>query len=199
MQRQRRSLRGRKQPSSRLYPLRTPCMSFRLMFTLADGMFRLGIGASLPKDIADGDSRRSKLSTNDQLRKKLLGKRPLPGVAATSHASGHVASKPTGVVKNHKPAVASTMDEEDIEADGRSSLGKSKRRKKIHVEKTLDLSSAEDAEDLKEGSVGTTPKRPANFLDEVLAAKEKKRRKKSKSKKAKQGSPVEVTMSNEQV
>ena len=149
----------------------------------------------MPKDIADGDSRRSKLSSNDQLRKKLLGKRPLPGVAATSQATGHVGSKPTGIVRNHKPAVAIALEEEDVEADGRSSLGKSKRRKKFHVEETLDQSSEEDGRDEKEGiSLGKNSKRSANFLDEVLAAKEKERRKKSKSKKGKQESVVDGVM-----
>ena len=94
---------------------------------------------------------------------------------------------------------APALDDDDVEADGRSSLGKSRRRKTRQEGLPPAPVRAEDAVDGEPSSVESAPhgsKRRVNFLDEALAAKEKKRRKRTKKKK--QEPQLHVVPSDEQ-
>jgi hypothetical protein len=155
---------------------------------------RLGLGGVIPKD---GEVKRDTLSSNDKLRKQLLGSdyakkhadRKRRAEAKDSHRSPLTAgSKP-------RPAQPKPRVEDDSEDDGgRSSLGKSKMgafKRPHHPNARSNENDALDAEDPKvDGPTGSPrpPKRASNYLDEVLADRSRKKHKKSKKKKQ-----IEVT------
>ncbi|MCJ1243302.1 hypothetical protein MMC30_000499 [Trapelia coarctata] len=147
----------------------------------------LGLGAPLPKDVKEGDARRQELSSNDRLRKQLLGKEfaKLYGKGGKGEKGGFglvpVGSKPRPV---DKPKLA---EEQDDEGEGRSSLGRMKRRPQVKKAEPEDLGS--DSGDVDRSSVmkkkepSRSSKRIGSYLDEVLAEKQrKKQRKKQKNK-----------------
>jgi len=147
----------------------------------------LGLGAPLPKDVKEGDARRQELSSNDRLRKQLLGKEfaKLYGKGGKGEKGGFgsvpVGSKPRPV---DRPKVVPEQDEEE---EGRSSLGRTKRRPHDEKVEAEDLGS--DGGDVDRRSVtnkkepSRPSKRTASYLDEVLAEKQrKKQRKKQKNK-----------------
>ncbi len=131
----------------------------------------MGLGASLPKE---GEIKRLKIDTDEKLRRQILGKdyKKLQssgtrlGVGSSSALVGHVGVKP-------RPTVA--MQEADGSEDegGRSSLGKLKRRK-LHQQ--IGEIQAETVTSIKTRS----PQKAANYLDEVLAERSRKRIKKSR-------------------
>ena len=152
---------------------------------------RLGLGATMPKD---GDVKRQDLSSNDKLRKQLLGK----DFAKLYERSGSGGKSGLGVLpmgSKPRPTAAKRAVENDEEDEGgRSSLGKSKRRRKA------DKQGSDEAWD----GTGTTksvesnleelvsrPKKPSNYLDEVLADRERKKetKKRKGNKKGVNGSP----------
>ncbi|KAF3480750.1 uncharacterized protein GIQ15_06097 [Arthroderma uncinatum] len=119
---------------------------------------KLGLGAPIPQKEADGSIKRTELSSNDKLRKQLLGKNfrktEAPG---PKNAGSRI--KQTGSTPNQANEVAEDSDEED----GRSSLGKSKRKGNSE-----DQSSA-----VKTGS--GVKKRTGSYLDEVLSQRKPKK------------------------
>lgn len=151
---------------------------------------RLGLGAPLPAAIKDGDARRQDLASNAKLRRQLLGKdfQRLQGEGAKGNksVSGSVllGSKPRPV-----PAKRELVSEDEDEA-GRSSVGKSKRKK---VASRLGVADGQDGEDVKAPDGGAAqvpddprpPKKASNYLDEVLAERSWKKQKKKNKKKRK--------------
>lgn len=141
---------------------------------------RLGLGAALPKD---GDVKRQELSTNDKLRKQLLGKdhaKKQNKEAMKAHRPGQMnTSKPRPISTKLEPPVYDSDDE-----GGRSSLFKSKRkRSQGNEDPTKDTTSIQkqssprgDPEDAL--AVWSLNKGKGNYLDEVLAEKSRKKQKK---------------------
>lgn len=151
-------------------------------------MGRLGLGASLPADVKDGDARRQELTSNDKLRKQLLGKnfQQLQGKgrggSKSAPGSGQRGSKP------RPAAVKRDWESEDDDEIGRSSLGKSKRKKVAAMQEAADGGDVEDVRALDGGGVenfddARPPKKARNYLDEVLAEKSRKKQKKKNKKK----------------
>ncbi|KAL8715073.1 MAG: hypothetical protein Q9220_001030 [cf. Caloplaca sp. 1 TL-2023] len=158
----------------------------------------LGLGAHVPDDMKDGDLKKQKLTSDDKLRKQLLGKDYAKLAKNPKHihdgrgVTGHVGpmgSKPRPTLEKRN------VDEGDSDEEGgRSSLGKQKRRK---YEKALIV------EDEQEGTMGALEgeqihgkqgardhsKTVISYLDEVLLRKQgtKKEKKKKKKKKKKTG------------
>ena len=91
-------------------------------------VIRLGVGAPLPKDVADGSFKRRELSSNDKLLKQLLGKKIAK--AAKVHPTTN-SSKSSGLSQNlgSKPVKPPIRQEESEDEEGRASIFKSKRTK----------------------------------------------------------------------
>ncbi|MCJ1392079.1 hypothetical protein MMC18_004946 [Xylographa bjoerkii] len=144
----------------------------------------LGLGAPLPQDIKNGDERRHELSSNDKLRKQLLGKE----FARLYGKTGSAAKKEFGALplgSKPRPVATKQVVEEEVEEEaGRSLLGKPKRRI------GPDLQEAEEVErrggrnePLPYFNTGgkssmSSSKRGSTYLDEVLAEKLRKKKKK---------------------
>ncbi|KAK2852173.1 hypothetical protein FQN49_005302, partial [Arthroderma sp. PD_2] len=116
----------------------------------------LGLGAPIPQKEADGSIKRTELSSNDKLRKQLLGKN-----FRKSEASG--LKNASSRIKQTAPAQSQAEMAEDSEEDGRSSLGKGKRKGN-----TENQSSASNAD-------SGTKKRTGSYLDEVLSQRKPKK------------------------
>ncbi|KAL8837610.1 MAG: hypothetical protein Q9170_002453 [Blastenia crenularia] len=149
----------------------------------------LGLGAKPPEIIKDGDPKRQKLSSNDVLRRQLLGK---------DHAKLRSKIEQRGVVpggsggtmlvgSNPRPAPAKRKLEDESSGDegGRSSLGKKKLRSTNAREEKKEV----EAETMRPPDHEQEPQEPkrnakvgGSYLDEVLSQKEKKRREKRKKK-----------------
>lgn len=140
---------------------------------------RLGLGASIPKE---DEVKRQKLETDEKLRKQLLGKDykrfQNSGVRIGDKIGlgmGQTGPKP-------RPTSMRQVDESEDEG-GRSSLGKSKRRKlgkeQNNVVVTTDMKPEAISAETARPSTARLPKKRSNYLDEVLAKKSQKKRKKS--------------------
>jgi len=151
---------------------------------------RLGLGAPLPKDIPDGDRRRQELSSNDKLRKQLLGK-GFPKLQARVLEKSKVGSGGRQVFARPRTTPVKRQleeEEEEEEEGGRSSLGKSKRQM-VKVgspdggdEVDDDARPSSNVKAIPTGNDGGR-KSASNYLDEVLAEKSQKRRRNKKRKK----------------
>ena len=135
--------------------------------------------------------KREQLSSNDKLRKQLLG-----SDYARKHKNGDrrngeqiVKSNPFPTGSKPCPTPSKQYAEDDSDDDrGRSSLGKSKQRAtKNRVQQSInpdenDLAKPDKTE--KDGLLESRPpKRSSNYLDEVLADRSRKKHKKSKKQK----------------
>lgn len=78
----------------------------------------LGLGAPIPKEFLDGDVKRRELSSNDRLRRLMLGKKP-----------GLSASKPRDGLEKAGSVKRGLKEESSDEEEGRSALGKAKKAK----------------------------------------------------------------------
>jgi len=136
------------------------------------------VGATVPED---GDVKREGLSSNETLRRQLLGrdykkvrvgKGPLGGVAV-------VGSKPRPLGSTRE------IGQESGDEEGRSSLGKSKRKRRVEETEEGAGVSDEEVTRVSKASMGTSrpQKRAVNYLDQVLAEKSRRQRKKSKKRK----------------
>ena len=145
------------------------------------GNYRLGVGATVPKD---GDVKREELSSNDKLRRQLLG-RDYKKLQLAKREKGQ--SEGIGVAGS-KPRPAGPkreVEQESEDENGRSSLGKSKRKRQVEQTKEdADVSNGEISK-ATEATVGTSPqpKRAMNYLDQVLAERARRKHKKSKKRK----------------
>ena len=150
---------------------------------------RLGLGAKVPEDSNDGDLKRQKKSSNEQLRKQLLGSHYKKGQMMASETgfqkvapvNGLIGSKPRPVAE--KREIESSESEED--EGGRTSLGKSKRNKKIIQDQGMDTVTPIDHEHamslFSDHEAGTKPAlKASNYLDEVLAQGTRKKKRMGK-------------------
>ncbi|EDN11245.1 DUF3245 superfamily domain-containing protein [Histoplasma capsulatum] len=162
---------------------------------------KLGLGAPIPKSQEDNSFNRTELSSNEKLRKQLLGKNykkftskvPVNG----SRDPRLVLEKKQQQHRQH----AKEQPQSDDEDEGRSSLGRNKR--KIVTEKTIQAGTDDgaaiaiptttatpngngDIDDLKsdDGSPQRSAqrKKPASYLDELLSERSKKKKRKRNKK-----------------
>jgi hypothetical protein len=171
-----------------------------LLLKCLNNLHSLGHGAEPPKDDIEGLPRRKNMSSLDELRKQLQGKRPNNRTPNSRTAPGPVASLSKGPAKQNGMRHRITGDSSDDEEVGRSGTvslsrrGANKAQVKAQQEEPEDINVVEehgeamDVVDAKQSSPPPIPpssvkKRPTSFLDEVLAekaARKKKKRKRNK-------------------
>lgn len=150
---------------------------------------RLGLGAKILENIKDGDLQRQKLSVNDELRKQLLGRDHARIQAKTNggrNGMGGIVPGPGPMMAGSKPRPESLkrpiQEESEGEEGGRSSLGKTRKKKQVQVRlgENADAVVAEELNDRQEEPAVTanTHKRLNRYLDEVLARREGNKKKK---------------------
>lgn len=167
---------------------------------------RLGLGAPLPKDIADGDGRRGELSSNARLRRQLLGREMarIQGRGGAAGKGGVGGGGRVGLVRRPRPAAAvvggkrrvdgddgEEEEEEEEREGGRSSVGKAKRRivdVSMGGDGVEEVDGGEDGKALRGGKMGAVVgeggrKAAGSYLDQVLAEKSLKKMKKKKRRK----------------
>lgn len=146
---------------------------------------RLGVGAPLPEKAADGSWNRTELSSNDKLRKQLLGRNYDKVMKATA------LNKPTPQSAGPAPAKttsATPAKEESDDEEGRAAIvGKKRKAGSSHIKKTpvvdsgtTDKVDGDDSVPTKEvPSKGPSKgrKKATSYLDELLAERSKKRKK----------------------
>lgn len=136
--------------------------------------------------------KRQDLSSNEKLRKQMLGN----DYVKRLKQRGREGSKPGRGLQGmgSKPRPASTKrevdDDESEEDEGRSSLGKSRqdaKRRRVEPENEADVDATVDGEEAGGDVEGDSKpqKKASNYLDEVLAERSQKKRKKNKKKKHK--------------
>ncbi|KAK7530592.1 uncharacterized protein J3D65DRAFT_129845 [Phyllosticta citribraziliensis] len=133
-----------------------------------------GVGAEIPKEIADGSFRRQHLSSNKELAKMLL-----PKGALRAQAMDKKAPVPRPAPK--KPERPAPKQDDSDDEEGRAAMFKSKRPRKSPVE-TRNANSDESDDEVKgkASQSRTTPERKKKrmtFLDEVLEERAKKKKK----------------------
>ncbi|KAL8745688.1 MAG: hypothetical protein Q9184_007842 [Pyrenodesmia sp. 2 TL-2023] len=164
----------------------------------------LGLGAKVPDDLKDGDMKRQKLTSNDLLRRQLLGKDHAKARSQGGHR--HADQKAPGATlpvgsKPRPAALKRKADDSSEDEGGRSSLGKRKHLKYISTGKSGGegselVAEAMDHKDKRRErpEVIKSSRRSTNYLDEVLSQKNEK---KHKSKKKKKGPQDMVTASDQ--
>lgn len=134
----------------------------------------------MPKKAADGSWERTELSSNDKLRKQLLG-RNWEKMSAQAAPVGTQPGKPNPtkpqLQETRNKNAGNTSDEDEDE--GRSSLGKNKRKRTVQDQQDVDETSGS-----KESTSAATPKRSGakktgSYLDEVLSQRKKKKKNKT--------------------
>ena len=153
---------------------------------------RLGLGAPLPKEVLDGDANRQELSSNDKLRKQLLGKDFRKLQAKSIGGRGGLSR--SGVTQpGSKPRPINTeraLDHDDKDEDeegGRSSVGRSKRHRLDAVMTVGDeqegiVAESKAPNEAFESTSSRSTKRSRSYLDQILQEKSHKKQKKKKQK-----------------
>ncbi|EEH03353.1 conserved hypothetical protein [Histoplasma capsulatum G186AR] len=162
---------------------------------------KLGLGAPVPKSQEDNSFNRTELSANEKLRKQLLGKNYKK---FTSNMPVNGSRDPRLLLEKKQQQHrqhAKEQPQSDDEDEGRSSLGRNKR--KIVTEKTIQAGADGgaaiatptttattigngDIDDLEsdDGSPQRSAqrKKPASYLDELLSERSKKKKRKKNKK-----------------
>ncbi|KAL9005128.1 MAG: hypothetical protein Q9188_002082 [Gyalolechia gomerana] len=145
----------------------------------------LGLGAKPPEDVKDGDLKRQKLTSNDVLRRQLLGKdharlyskhHQRPG-----EQRGTTGILPAGSKPQHASTIRKLEEESSGDEGGRSSLGNRKHgrldvnegQKEVETVSTYQRQRQNERQQSLKHTRAT-----GNYLDEVLSRKEKKHKKK---------------------
>ncbi|KAH0542197.1 hypothetical protein FGG08_003418 [Glutinoglossum americanum] len=147
---------------------------------------RLGLGAPIPKEFADGDTKKQKeFILNDKIRRRMIGNRP-----------SDLPSRPQGQLKRGPPvgnAGANTPRsgtgraaevETDSDDESRSSLWRTKHPKVPPTSESANGRSG-NAVVASPRERPSTSKRRTNFLDEFLLEKSKKRKGNDRASKSK--------------
>ncbi|OQD68521.1 hypothetical protein PENDEC_c034G04197 [Penicillium decumbens] len=146
----------------------------------------LGVGAPLPEKAADGSWNRTELSSNDKLRKQLLGRNYDKVMKAAA------ANKPTtlnaGSAAKATTATPAKSEESDDEEGRAAMVGKKRKTGPARAKKT----TMEDNDRIPDEVNGDEPvptkeasskppskgrKKATSYLDELLAERSKKRKK----------------------
>ncbi|EER44771.1 conserved hypothetical protein [Histoplasma capsulatum var. duboisii H88] len=163
---------------------------------------KLGLGAPIPKSQEDNSFNRTELSSNEKLRKQLLGKNYKK---FTSNMPVNGSRDPRLLLEKKQQEHrqhAKEQPQSDDEDEGRSSLGRNKR--KIITEKTIQAAADDGAAmatptttaapNGKNGDIGDLKsddgsprrsaqrKKPASYLDELLSERSKKKKRKKNKK-----------------
>ncbi|KAK2760319.1 hypothetical protein FQN54_002387 [Arachnomyces sp. PD_36] len=139
---------------------------------------KLGLGAPLPKKAADGSWERTELSSNDKLRKQLLGRnweKMKPTIE--KHPGNPNAPKPRPQETREKNAGNNSDD--DDSGEGRSSLGKNKRRKTTQGQQDVNEAVKGEQSLSTKTRKGTQSQKAGSYLDEVLSQRKKKKKNKA--------------------
>ena len=136
---------------------------------------RLALGARLAKD---GEVKRGEVSTDEKLRKRLLGK----GYAKDQGNKSKKIEKPVrgSMPFGNKPCLtpANRGAESDSDEGGRSSLGKSRQdRRQVRAR-----SETEPRVCVKPRKYKEVPRKASNYLDEVLADRTLQKQRRSEKK-----------------
>ncbi|MCJ1272030.1 hypothetical protein MMC22_011936 [Lobaria immixta] len=144
----------------------------------------LGLGASIPKE---DEIKREKEKTDEILRRQILGKDYKKWQAKRASDGSNLGSGvgQGGVKSRPAPVKRPVVDESDDEG-GRSSVGRSKRQKLDEALRNGILEARVEDIHPDEATASQAPKKPSNFLNEVLANKSHNKSKKDKKKKKKQ-------------
>ncbi|KAJ5659138.1 hypothetical protein N7507_005589 [Penicillium longicatenatum] len=151
----------------------------------------LGVGAPLPEKAADGSWNRTELSSNDKLRKQLLGKNydRFMKAEAEKKAAAKASTAAAQAAKTAAAAANQQDEESDDDEEGRlASIGRNKRKAAPLKAKTKVVNGedkgSQDEQDVpsaKEVPVRQAPlkgkKKATSYLDELLAERAKKRKK----------------------
>ncbi|KAJ5631666.1 uncharacterized protein N7484_011766 [Penicillium longicatenatum] len=151
----------------------------------------LGVGAPLPEKAADGSWNRTELSSNDKLRKQLLGKNydRFMKAEAEKKAAAKASTAAAQAAKTAAAAANKQDEESDDDEEGRlASIGRNKRKAAPLKTKTKAVDGedkgSQDEQDVpsaKEVPVRQAPlkgkKKATSYLDELLAERAKKRKK----------------------
>lgn len=127
----------------------------------------------------DGDFNRLELASNHKLRRQLLGSDSSKRLAKSKQDDESIAGQ-MSLGSKPQPAWQRALVDDEQDEGGRSSLGKSKRKREG------DNQEPEQGEIDDDGGTHirpTKPKRTTNYLDEMLAEKQRKKEKKLKRKK----------------
>ncbi|KAI9847027.1 MAG: hypothetical protein M1838_001067 [Thelocarpon superellum] len=153
----------------------------------------LGIGATLPADAGKGSGDLRTRSSNDTLRKRLLGRRAVLSPATSRKPGSHrpVTAKTsvTSVTSTLAPRSYTELDDEDDV--GRSAVGRSKRQKQDGA--PSDPSPRSTSLDTTAPPLGSTAQDPSqrrrvskSFLDDVLDQRLQRKKKNARRKSTKE-------------
>ncbi len=131
----------------------------------------LGLGAPLPKDASESSRQ---LSSHVILRKKLLGRN-----AQKPKTTAHGVKSTKNTVPPQRQVKTRVEVEDEDDDEGRSSLGKSKRRKLERMRKETNQDDAD--EQAQEGPDTRVGKSSTSYLDEMLSERSRKRKKKKRA------------------
>lgn len=163
-----------------------------MILTTFPGSARLGIGAPLPEKAADGSWNRTELSSNDKLRKQLLGRNYDKVMKASAANQGSPLNKGAAAPAqstNNTTASANHDAESEDDEEGRTALV-GKKRRRVGVTKAakqgLEQDSPGEGQDGapagKDVPVRQAPskgrKKATSYLDEILAQRASKKKKK---------------------
>lgn len=144
------------------------------------------MGATVPKD---GKGRREELSSNDKLRKQLLGKDHEKKMGKRKREDGQVRLGSVLIGSKPRPTPSERQVEEDSEDEpGRSALGKSRHISKEKLAHQSMVGTEDATRQLKEpeqeplAELSRPHKRTSNYLDEVLADRSRRKHKKANRK-----------------
>ncbi|KAI4286019.1 MAG: hypothetical protein L6R35_004520 [Caloplaca aegaea] len=150
----------------------------------------LGLGAKVPDDLKDGGAlKKQKLTSDDLLRRQLLGKDH--AILKKKEERGQRGSGSIVSLGSKPLPAAAKRKAEDVSSDdegGRSSLGKKKHHHehdKIREDRGVDALDVGKDVDPGDGrrqrpEAATRSVKATNYLDEVLSQKSKKKRKNKK-------------------
>lgn len=140
--------------------------------------------------------RREELSSNDKLRKHLLGRNHAKKQTDSINLMSRSGPEPLKVGSKPRPrSTKRDADDDSEDGGGRSSLGRSAKRSRTRPGPgAVDEAMVETEQLERDGSIATRQplKKASNYLDEVLADRSLKKQKKRKKKKKKEQVIAEV-------
>ena len=155
---------------------------------------RLGLGRSLD---TDGEMRNQGPSSDENLRKRLLGKDFVKNQEKKAKSAKEPGTVPLPVGSKPRPTATKRAAESDSDDVGRSSLGNSRQdRKQSRIKQAIEtnVDVGEVITQLREN--GSSKSRPlvkaSNYLDEVLADQSLRKRRKSERKKKKEATAEDL-------
>jgi hypothetical protein len=135
----------------------------------------LGLGAPLPKTLEDGSWNRTELRSNDKLREQLLG-RNIGKSPRRQLPTPHRPLGEKGQTQSCTPCSNSKVESDDD--GGRSSLGRSKRKRTVDEDCTTVGDKIADGVKTPAATQNASGKKIGSYLDEILIERSKKKPKK---------------------